>query len=77
VQERIAEVEKALPFAILGFDSDDGGEFLNWHLFDYFHLRVRPVAFQPITAVSPERQCPGGAEKLDPRAAVGGLWPAR
>jgi len=45
VQERIAEVEKALPFAMLGFDSDNGGEFLNWHLFDYFHLRARPVAF--------------------------------
>jgi hypothetical protein len=45
VQERIAEVEKALPFAMVGFDSDNGGEFLNWHLYDYFQLRGRPVAF--------------------------------
>jgi hypothetical protein len=29
VQERIAEVEAELPFAIPGFDSDNGGEFIN------------------------------------------------
>ena len=45
VQERIAEVEAALPFAILGFDSDNGGEFINWHLADYFRLRKTAVAF--------------------------------
>lgn len=45
VRERIVEVEKALPFAILGFDSDNGGEFLNWHLADYFLGRNAPVAF--------------------------------
>jgi hypothetical protein len=45
VQQRIAEVEAALPFAILGFDSDNGGEFINWHLADYFLLRRRAVAF--------------------------------
>jgi hypothetical protein len=26
------EVEERLPFALLGFDSDNGGEFLNHHL---------------------------------------------
>jgi hypothetical protein len=45
VQERIQEVEEALPFPILGFDSDNGGEFLNWHLHDYFRVRVQPVEF--------------------------------
>lgn len=45
VQERIAEVEKALPFPILGFDSDNGSEFLNWHLHDYFRARPQPVGF--------------------------------
>jgi hypothetical protein len=45
VQARIAEVEAALPFAILGFDSDNGSEFLNWHLVDYFLGRTAPVAF--------------------------------
>jgi hypothetical protein len=45
VQERIADIEQALPFAILGFDSDNGGEFINWHLADYFSGRAKAVAF--------------------------------
>jgi hypothetical protein len=45
VQQRIAEIEAALPFAILGFDCDNGGEFINWHLSDYFRLRKSAVAF--------------------------------
>ena len=45
VAKRIAEIEAALPFAILGFDTDNGGEFLNWHLVNYFLRRQRPVGF--------------------------------
>lgn len=45
VRARVAEVEHTLPFAILGFDSDNGGEFLNWHLVDYFAQREKPVGF--------------------------------
>jgi hypothetical protein len=45
VQGAIASVEAALPFAILGIDSDNGGEFLNWHLVDYFRRRRTPVGF--------------------------------
>jgi hypothetical protein len=45
VLARIAEVEAALPFFILGFDVDNGGEFLNWRLFHYFDRRARPVQF--------------------------------
>jgi hypothetical protein len=45
VQQRIAEVEGTLPFAILGFDTDNGGEFINHHLVDYFHKRAKPVSF--------------------------------
>ena len=45
VRQRIAEIEAALAFPILGFDSDNGGEFLNWHLADYFLKRPKPVAF--------------------------------
>jgi len=45
VLERTREVEHTLPFAIRGFDSDNGGEFLNWHLADYFLKREHPVAF--------------------------------
>lgn len=39
------DVEQALPFAILGFDCDNGSEFLNWHLVRYFQERRRPVGF--------------------------------
>jgi hypothetical protein len=45
IRGRIAEVEKVLPFPILGFDSDNGGEFINWHLVDYFLGRKQMVAF--------------------------------
>jgi len=45
VRQRVAEVEATLPFPILGFDSDNGGEFLNWHLAGYFLKRPEPVAF--------------------------------
>jgi hypothetical protein len=45
VRERIAEVESDLPFAILGFDCDNGGEFINWHLLAYFQKRPSAVAF--------------------------------
>jgi hypothetical protein len=31
-----SEVEKMLPFPLLGFDSDNGGEFLNHDLLRYF-----------------------------------------
>jgi len=36
VIEQIQGLEKTLPFPILGFDSDNGSEFLNHHLFKYF-----------------------------------------
>jgi hypothetical protein len=39
------EVEAALPFEILGFDCDNGGEFLNWHLVRYFQERPKKVGF--------------------------------
>lgn len=29
----------------MGFDSDNGGEFINWHLHNYFQLRTKAVAF--------------------------------
>jgi hypothetical protein len=45
VIERIIQVEAALPFTILGFDSDNGGEFINWHLYRHFAVRPKVVAF--------------------------------
>lgn len=39
------DVEGLLPFAILGFDCDNGSEFLNWHLVRYFQERAHAVKF--------------------------------
>jgi len=45
VLEQIKNVEKMLPFPLLGFDSDNGGEFLNYHLLRHFTDRKQPVNF--------------------------------
>lgn len=39
------DVENGLPFALLGFDCDNGGEFLNHHLWTYLAKRQAPVEF--------------------------------
>ena len=39
------EVEERLPFALLGFDSDNGGEFINHHLRSYMRERQAAVDF--------------------------------
>src|SRR6267143_4683946 len=39
------DVEEALPFALLGFDCDNGSEFLNHHLWGYLAKRQTPVEF--------------------------------
>ena len=78
VQGAIAEVEAMLPFAILSFDTDNGGEFLNWHLVNYFRQRPAPVGFTRSRPYPPqERQCPRRAEELDPCAPAGRLREAR
>lgn len=41
----ISEIEELLPFEIHGFDSDNGGEFINHALHRYFTSRPMPVAF--------------------------------
>jgi hypothetical protein len=38
-------VEERLPFGLLGFDTDNGGEFLNHHLWAYMRERQAPVEF--------------------------------
>jgi hypothetical protein len=39
------KIEQTLPFKILGFDTDNGNEFLNWRLIKYFKSREKPVEF--------------------------------
>lgn len=56
VQRRIAQIEEVLPFAILGFDRDNGGEFLNWHLLRYFQQRPPAGWLHPLASLSQKRQ---------------------
>jgi hypothetical protein len=39
------DVEQSLPFGLLGFDCDNGSEFLNHHLWTYLRQREFPVEF--------------------------------
>lgn len=43
VCEAFSEIEMNLPFPILGVDTDNGGEFLNYHLQSHFTDRTKPV----------------------------------
>ena len=45
VLKQIQDIEDSLPFPLLGFDSDNGREFLNWHLMKHFDQRDKPVHF--------------------------------
>jgi hypothetical protein len=45
VVEQVKNIEKSLPFKILGYDCDNGSEFLNKHLIRYFAKRDEPVQF--------------------------------
>jgi hypothetical protein len=53
VLEQIKDVEGRLPFAILGFDVDNGSEFLTFHLWRYLLDRPGPV---PLTRSRPYRK---------------------
>ncbi len=45
VLKQTKDVENMLPFPLLGFDSDNGNEFLNWPLLKYLSERNDPVQF--------------------------------
>jgi len=45
VLKQINDVENSIPFPLLGFDSDNGSEFLNHHLFRHFTRRKQPIQF--------------------------------
>lgn len=42
---QIKDIEESLPFDLLGFDCDNGSEFLNYHLLRHFTERKQPVQF--------------------------------
>ena len=39
----LQDMEGSLPFSLLGLDSDNGGEFLNYHVLKWLQKRPRPV----------------------------------
>lgn len=41
--EALRDMEASLPFALLGLDSDNGGEFLNYHVMRWLQKRPQPV----------------------------------
>jgi len=46
VVDRIKDIEESLPFPLLGFDSDNGSEFINYTLMKYFMHRPKdPIQF--------------------------------
>jgi hypothetical protein len=45
VMSQLKLIEERLPFNLLGFDCDNGSEFLNYHLLEYFQIRSKPVQF--------------------------------
>lgn len=45
VIEQIKDIENSMPFPILGFDCDNGSEFINHHLMRYFLHRKTPIQF--------------------------------
>jgi hypothetical protein len=45
IAAQIEDMEKSLPFPILGIDFDNGGEFINRYLLKYFLKRKKPVQF--------------------------------
>jgi hypothetical protein len=45
VIEQIKDIERSLPFPLLGFDADNGSEFLNYHLLRHLTDRKRPIQF--------------------------------
>ena len=45
VLKQLRHIEQSLPFELLGFDCDNGSEFLNHHLMRHFLNRPKPVHF--------------------------------
>ena len=50
----LADLERCLPFALLGLDSDNGGEFLNYHVLAWLQKRPRPI-YSPVNGIGHTR----------------------
>ena len=58
----VHEVERLLPFPLVGLDSDNGSEFINHHLYRY--CRSKGYHLYALTPLQKERQRACGAEEL-------------
>jgi hypothetical protein len=58
VLEQIKDIEQSLPFPLLGFDCDNGSEFLNYHLWLKSHLRLRHFSHRNRPIQHPVHQKP-------------------
>ncbi|HOU64399.1 MAG TPA: hypothetical protein PLA70_12175 [Tenuifilaceae bacterium] len=45
VLNALTNIENRIPFKLLGFDCDNGSEFLNWHILHHYKNRKTPVHF--------------------------------
>ncbi len=57
VVEQVKDVEESLPFPMRGFDCDNGGEFINYHLIRHFAQREEPVKFTRSRSYHTEDNC--------------------
>jgi hypothetical protein len=70
VQQALDEIEGVLPFRLLGVDSDNGSEFIHWHLKSWCEQKQIQLTR---TSLQERRQRARGAEKLDARAQAAGV----
>ena len=68
---RIHHIEQSLPFPLLGFDSDNGSEFLNYHLLRHFTERKKPIQFTRSRALVKKPIMPTSNKKTGPMSASG------
>ena len=67
--EALQDMERTLPFALLGLDSDNGGEFLNHHVLRWLQKRPRPVSSCNYRAAT-SRVCDSGVDSPAVRSAM-------
>jgi len=73
--DRLKSIQKRLPFKILGLDSDNGSEFINYHLKKLLRRARDPI--HPLSPLSQERPVPRRTEELQRGETPPGLRPLR
>ena len=72
VRAALQHARTLFPFAILGLDTDNGGEFINEEVADY--CMREQITFTRGRPYEKRDQCNARAEKWGGRAAGGGPW---